>query len=936
MRPRLALLLLLFMAACRPPAKAVKASCPPSPAPSAAEVQPPAGPARPTPPVTFIRGATVWTAAGQVLKEADVLLEGGLIKAVGQGLEAPDGALVLDGKGKHLTPGLIDPHSHIGVYPAPGGLVGHGDGNEVGKPLSPSVRVQDAIWPQDPSLPRALAAGVTALHVIPGSANLVGGEGLVIRPLPGRATKDLRLAAAPRTMKMACGENPKRVYAEKGGPFTRMGNVARIRAAFREAREYARSLKRHEEALKRWKERRKKRCSGEGSARAGEGWQDDQPPAPPKVNHALASLSAVLSGEARVHMHCYRADEISLMLDLARSQGFTIAAFHHATGAYKVRDLLQAAGTGAVVWINWWGFKAEAMDSIPEAAALLSAAGVTAALHSDSALVIQRLNQEAALAYHRGKDAGLKISEDQALQLVTRGPARLLGIDHLTGSIETGKMGDLVLWDGHPFSVFTRTTAVLVEGRLAYQRTRATASRLTDFELATVPRPAPLEAAPITLPEPTLPARWVSSPALIGPPAPVRASAGQHLVIRGATVHTMTGPPIKDGTVVVQGDRITAVGGPEVSSPKGARFISASDLVLTPGLVATETALGLVEITMEPTARDHQPDGKRVAPVRADLRAWEAINPHSTAIPVNRMEGFTTAIVRPFGGLISGQSAAYDLEGLRPEEMGLRGPLGVHVNLGIPGSRASGGSRALAMMHLRRLLDAARDLSRNKRAVNGRRFRELGYPRTQLLPLVPVVEGRIPLVVRVDRAVDILDVMRLAAEQKVRLVLSGAAEGWRVAEDIARAKVPVLVAVDRNLPLSYDALASRYDNAARLHRAGVVLGLSADGQAHNIRFLRQEAGIAAAWGLPRQAALAALTRNPAAIFGLEDRGVLKPGARANLVLWTADPLELSTRVKQLFIAGREVPLVSRQTGLLRRYLKLEGMPGVAPNPVWKK
>ena len=915
--------ILLLSAACRPPAKAMEASCPPLPAAEQAGVSTDTAPARATPKPIFLRGATVWTAAGQVLPQTDVLLEGGLIKAVGQGLEVPDGARVLEGKGKHLTPGIIDPHSHIGVYPAPGGLVGHGDGNEVGKPISASVRVEDAIWPQDPGIPRALEAGVTALHVIPGSANLIGGEGLVIRPLPGRSARDLALAGAPRTIKMACGENPKRVYAEKGGPFTRMGNVARVRAAFQMAREYTRDLKRHEQALAQWMKRREERCSGQGPAGQGDD-KDDMPPAPPKVDPELATIAGILSGELKVHMHCYRADEMSVMMELARSFGFSIAAFHHATEAYKVRDRLRAAGTGAVVWINWWGFKAEAMDAIPEAAALLTGAGVTAALHSDSALVIQRLNQEAALAYHRGRDAGLKITEDQALQLVTRGPARLLGIDKLTGSIEVGKLGDLVLWDGHPFSILSRTSAVLVEGRIAYRRgARAgRAGRPTDFELGTVPRPAPLDQAPLTGKEPTLPTGWATPPPAIGPPAQP-AAADQPVVIRGATVHTMTGPPIVHGTVVFQGGRVTAVGGPEVSSPAGARFINGSDLVLTPGLVATETAIGLVEIGLEPTARDHYPDGKGLPVVRADLRAWEAFNPHSTAIPVNRVEGFTTALVRPFGGLISGQSAAFDLAGLRPGEAGLRGPLGVHVNLGIPGSRAAGGSRSLAMMHLRRLLDAARDLRKNRAAVDGRRFRDLGYPRTQVLPLVPVIERKVPLVVSVDRAADILDTLRLAAEQKVRVVLSGAAEGWRVADDIARARIPVLVAVDRNLPLSYDALASRYDNAARLHRAGVVIGLSADGQAHNIRFLRQEAGIAAAWGLPRDAALAALTRNPAAIFGLTDRGVLRPGARANLVLWTAHPLGLAARVKQLFIAGREVPVQSRQTELLERYLELK-------------
>ncbi len=916
-RPVVVILALLWCA-CPAPTKPALETCPPLPDRKAAATEPAAA-LRPAPPTTLFQGATVWTAAGQVLQGADVLVRDGRIAEVGQGLEVPAGALVVPGSGKHLTPGLIDPHSHVGVYSAPG-LLAHADGNEIAKPLSPAVRAVDALWPQDPALPRALAAGVTALHVIPGSGNLVGGEGVVIRPLPGRAAQDLRLADAPRTLKMACGENPKRIYADKGGPFSRMGNVARVRQAFIKAREYRRKWARHEDTLKKWTEEREKRCSGEPTGKPA--WaRQDFPPAPPERDLAMETLAAVLDGTVRVHMHCYRADEMALMLRLARELGFTIGAFHHAVEAYKVRDLLAQAGTGAVVWINWWGYKAEMLDAIPENAALLGAAGATAALHSDSPLVVQRMHHEAAQAYFRGQDAGIPITEDQAIRLITAGPAKLLGILDRTGTIEKGKLADLVLWDGHPFSVFTRTDRVMVEGRLLFDRSADATPRATDFELGMVPRPAPMPATKKTA-APKLPAGWPARAPRLGGGGKQGPREVKATVIRGATVHTMTGPPIEDGAVVMVNGRITAVGSAAANAPAGARFINGSGMVLTPGLVAAETTLGMVEINLEKSARDHRPDGKGLPLVRADLRAWEALNPASAAILITRRAGFTSAIIRPAGGLVSGQSAAFDLAGLRAPENRLTGPTAVHVALGTRGGNRAGGSRALALMRLRRLLQDARALKRLRKETDARKVLDLSAPLNQVRPMVPVVEGKVPLVVTVDRAADILAVLRLAATQKVRVALEGAAEGWKVADDIARAGAPVLVRVDRNLPASFDALGARYDNAARLHAAGVVVGISAGGSAHNVRFLRQAAGLAAAWGLPRRAALAAISRVPAAIFGLGDRGVIRPGALANIAVWTGDPLELSTRVRQLYIGGQEVDLATRQTALRDRYLKL--------------
>lgn len=923
-----ALLLLSLLPSCRTASPRLSGLCPPTLQPMEAPSSAPAPqPRTVSSEAIFIRGATVWTASGPVLSRADVLLRDGRIVAVGEKLEKPAGARVVDGQGKHLTPGLIDPHSHIGVYPAPG-LRGTEDGNEMVKPTSPAARTVDAIWPQDPGIPLALAAGVTTAHVVPGSANLMGGEGMIIRLLPGRSAEDLRFPGGPRTMKMACGENPKRIYRDKGGPFTRMGNLARIRKLFQKGREYQRSWKRHQAEVAQWRKRVERVCGkGKGDGPTQPQHQDGQsllPPKPPDRDLALEAVQGILEGQVEIHMHCYRADEMLHMLGIAREFDFSIKAFHHATEAYKIRDALREHNTAAVTWVNWWGFKAEALDAIPENPALLVSAGALTALHSDSAQVIQRLNQMGALAYFRGRDMGLKLERGDAIRMVTLNAARVLGIDHLTGSIEKGKMADLTLWDGDPLSVYTRAEKVFVEGRQVYDRLAASGRRYSDFELQMVPRPKALTATkpatgPPAVPPPLL--GWSTAAPKIRDRASAEPRQQKVVAIVGGRVHTMTGGPPEPATVILRGDRVAAVG-QGLKPPPGAEVVQARGLEVTPGLIASETALGLVEISLEKSARDHLPNGK-VRPMRADLRTWDALNPASAAIGVTRIEGFTTALIRAFGGLVSGQAAAYDLAGSLPLEMALNGPVAVHANLGLAGSGASGGSRALALMRLRRLLQDARLLKKSRAAVQQRRFRKLSAPHAELAALIPVVERKIPLVVTVHRAADIIAALRLGREQRIRLVLSGVAEGWRVARSIAAARVPVLVEVDRNLPGSFESLGARFDNAARLHRAGVVVGLSALGASHNVRFLRQQAGIAAAWGLPHQVALAAITSVPAAIFGLNSRGTLRPGARANVVLWSGDPLELSSRVRRLYIGGKEIPLRSRQSELRERYRSLE-------------
>jgi len=488
-RSSLPLLLLSLTLACD---KASPATRPPGdppgpPGPKAADTaKPPAGPQR----KILLRNARVMTAAGEVLERGDLLIDGDRIAAVGASLTAPADATVIDLTGKTLTPGIIDTHSHIGVYAAPG-LTGHNDGNEAIAPNTAGVRSADAYFPQDPQIDHARAGGVTTMQILPGSANLFGGRSVTVRLLPDiRYVDDARFPGAPDGLKMACGENPKRVYGQKSGPSTRMGNVAGYRDAFQKAREYQRNWDKYRRDHAKWMVEKDQPPPepepGGPPARAGKKLDEPQPPA---QDLALETLSGVLRGEILVHNHCYRADEMALMLKLADSFGFRIRSFHHANEAYKIADRLAAAGTSASVWADWWGFKAEAFDGIRENAALLTQAGARAIIHSDSPIGIQRLNQEAAKAMYAGRRIGIDIPDDMALKWITLHPAWALGIDEQTGSLEPGKFADLVVWSGTPFSVYSVAEQVFIAGDQVYVRGKVEPH--ADFDLGYRPAGVP-------------------------------------------------------------------------------------------------------------------------------------------------------------------------------------------------------------------------------------------------------------------------------------------------------------------------------------------------------------------------------------------------------------------------------------------------------------
>jgi imidazolonepropionase-like amidohydrolase len=407
---------------------------------------------------TVIINADILTPDGPEIPRGTIVVRNGRIESLGAQVAPPADAKVVDAKGRVVTPGLIDPHSHLGVDPSPG-VEAMSDGNEATDPNTAQVWAEHSVWPQDPGFAKALAGGVTTLQILPGSANLFGGRSVVLKNVPATTVQGMKFPGAPYDLKMACGENPKRVYGGKGRfPSTEMGNVAGYRGAWIKARAY----------LAKWDAYREKIARGEKAD-------------PPDRDLQMDTLAGVLRGEIRIQNHCYRADEMAQMIDISHEFGFHIAAFHHASESYKIADLLRRENICSVTWAEWWGFKMESFDGIEENVAMLERAGACATLSSDSPTLVQHLNLEAALAKAAGDRAGLAITRPEALSWITLNPAKAMGIADKTGSLTPGKMADLVIWSADPFSVYALVDQVYIDGALAYDRSDPRYQPRSDF-----------------------------------------------------------------------------------------------------------------------------------------------------------------------------------------------------------------------------------------------------------------------------------------------------------------------------------------------------------------------------------------------------------------------------------------------------------------------
>lgn len=397
--------------------------------------------------------------------------------------------------------------------------------------------------------------------------------------------------------------------------------------------------------------------------------------------------------------------------------------------------------------------------------------------------------------------------------------------------------------------------------------------------------------------------------------APVQA---QTIAITGGRVFPVSGAPIDNGTVIIRGGKITAVGS-NIAVPADAQRIDATGKWVTPGIFNAATVLGIMEVGAVQTTVDVGARGKGDG-VTASFKAWEGFNPASPLLQVTRNDGITTVGVMPGGNMIAGQAAVFDLaDGSSRNDLLLRAPVAIIADLGSTGPDR-GASRGEVLQKFRDVLADARDFPRRRADYEKAQSRELAARKADLEALQPVVQGRMLLIIDADRASDIENALSLAKEFGLKIAISSATEAWKVADQLAAAKVPVIVGALNNIPRDFSTLGARQDNAALLQKAGVRVIINDGADAFNARNVKYSAGVAVSFGLSWDDALRAVTQNPAELFGVGDRvGTLAPGKDATLVVWNGDPFELSTRPERVLVRGKDVMRPSRQDELMRRY-----------------
>lgn len=859
----------------------------------------------------LIRNATVWTLEQDgILEDTDLLIDAGKIAAIGQGLDAPRDALVIDATGKHVTPGIIDAHSHSATE--------DGNINEGVNSISAEVRVADILDSRSLDIYKQLAGGVTTIHVLHGSANAIGGQNVIMKMRWGAdAPGDLVFAGAPPTIKFALGENAKQAAFNTGMfgrgnnlryPATRMGISAFIRAAFEDAAQYRDEWQRYESLSKRQRRRE----------------------APPRRDLQLEALVEVLEGERHVHTHAYRADEILMLMRVAEDTGFRVDTFQHVLEGYKVADEMAAHGASGSTFSDWWSFKMEAFDAIAYNAAIMNQRGVLTSLNSDDANLARRLNLEAAKMIRYG---GLDPSA--ALAMVTINPARQLHVEDRVGSLAKGKDADVVIWSGNPLSVFTIADTTFVDGQARFSRTKDLAHR--DQVVAA----RELLAASINgdegASEPPVEAASDVAEFKPNPPAPEADyrfspyAPSQPVAITGATVHTMSGDTIDDGVVVFEQGRITAVGGPATPVPASAERIDASGKHLWPGIIHANTVLGISEVDSVSGSVDIAETGD----VNADVDVSLAVDADSRHFPVARSGGITHAVVLPRGGMVAGTNSLMRTDGWTWEEMaGVRQhSLVVRWPDSIPAryARLLGGPKSLAdrkkesdelIEKLDELMDAAEAYGLAIRSVpDGARPPEFD---PQLDALQPVLDGDRPLWVSAAEKHAIEAAVAWAGKRGLRLVITDARDAYLLTDLLARNQVPVVL---RNIvgepPREDDPYDVLYSLPAKLEAAGIpfaIAGTTRSGGSGNARHVTLFAGIAAAHGLDREAAYRSLTLYPAQILGVDHvLGSIAPGKSASFVLTDGDLLEQSTTIEQVWIDGVRPSMDDVQKAAYRKW-----------------
>jgi len=826
--------------------------------------------AEPSPAIAF-RNATIHTATqDEPLRNATLLIQAGKIVAVNPA-EIPAGAQIRDLAGAVIIPGLVDTHSHIGLYGKPG-IPAHADGNEMSGPVQGIVRADDAVWPGDPGIRMAVAGGVTTANIMPGSGNVIGGQTLYCK-LRGHTVEAMRITGklADGTvilggLKMANGENPKGYGRNRQqAPFTRMKVAALQRAEFVKAKEYQRKWQEYRDAL-------------------AAGKKDIHPPA---RDLALEPLVEVLERKRTVHFHCHRADDIVTAIRISEEFGFELV-LQHASEGYRLTELLAKKQIPvSLTLLDSPGGKAETIGRMDENAAVLHQAGVPVTINTDDFVTESRFFLRTGSIAVRGG-----MPEAAALRAITRTAAQVLHLDHRLGSLEPGKDADFVILSGPPFSVYTKVLETWIDGQKVFDSTQEQDRPYRDGGFA----------LPRGMTVPTLPP--VAVPPRVPMPAgkEVRLPDAKIVAVRAGRLHTM-GPAgtIRDGVILIEAGKITAVGPAKTTPiPAGATQLLAAEV--TPGLIDCFGSAGLSGAWNIPADQDQDELGD---PHQADLRVLDGFNPHEPLLEQLRSNGITIVHSTPGRkAIIAGRSGVFRLRGATVNLCSLKPTFALIVNLGEPVRGTKGGPETrmgVAGVIRKAFVEAqhyatkaGKDLTRSLRAE----------------ALLPALQGQAPVIFVAHRADDIRTALRIADEFRLKPILALGTEAYLLADELAQRKLPVIVhPTMQRAGSSMETVNTLLANAAILKARGisVTLGTSFEGYVPKIRDLRAEAAMAAVNGLGQEAALQAITIDAAKLLGIDrDYGSLEPGKVADLVLYDGDPFEHTTHVRYTLMSGKIV------------------------------
>ncbi|MBM3980647.1 MAG: amidohydrolase family protein [Planctomycetes bacterium] len=801
--------------------------------------------------------ATIHTAAAdKPIEKGYLIVRGGKVLFVGPMKEMPDvkaGAERIDLKGATIIPGLVDTHSHVGVWSRPG-VEANRDGAEMSGPVQPSVRAIDSFNPDDPGIRMALAGGVTTANVMPGSGNVIGGQTVYVK-YRGRSVEEMRVTGrAGKTeivggLKMANGENPKGYGKNRQqAPFTRMKIAALQRETFQKAKEYKAKID------------------------AGE--------KPPR-DVALEPIVEVLEHRRTVHFHCHRADDILTAVRISEEFGFEIV-LQHATEGYRVADVLAKKKIPvSLTLVDSPGGKAEVMGLLEENAAILEKAGVTVTINTDDSITESRFYLRTAAIAVRGG-----MSESAALKAITINAAKLLHLDHRIGSLEKGKDADFVILSGAPFSVYTRVMQTWIDGKKVFDAATDRGYQDGGFALPAGEK-LPVFIRRIQQGNP------VRTDNGVGPlDGNTEALKGAY-AIEAEIIHDGDRNP--GGTIVVKDGKIlhVVVGGAQV---KNMPVYKAKHV--TPGLIDPFCSVGLSGAWNVPADQDQDEISD---PNQADLRALDGFNPREPLLEFLQANG--TTVVHAVPGrqtVIAGRGGVFRSDGGTVDTAALVPVGAVLVNLGeVPKGKNPTSRMGVAALVRKTFSEAESYRAKPPVAKN-----------PKLEALVPALDGKVNVYFAAHRKDDIQTALRIASEFKLKPVIALGTEGYRMADELKKAGVPVVVhPTMQRAGASIETLHTFTGSAAALDSVGVPVTICTgfEGYVPKTRVLRHEAAMAVAAGMDKERALRAITIDAAKLLGIDkDHGSIEPGKVADLVLYDGDPFEHATHVTHTIMRGKVV------------------------------